>query len=85
MKRIFIALFLCFALLLFCEAIKKDRDNTTEVELSDRVDLNVVLDPDSEDLDIDWNYVPAEEIPWDYLDSLGIWYDGDNGCYRKRK
>jgi hypothetical protein len=51
--------------------------------VEDAVDLNDVLDPEGEDLDLDWNYTPITEEIRQHLDSLGIYYDSNRGCYRR--
>ena len=55
----------------------------------DRVDLNEILKPlcecEGEYEDVDLNYTKLTPQCLQYLDSLGIYWDGDLGCYRKRK
>lgn len=52
--------------------------------IPDRVDLNEIFDPRHEG-NTDWNYTEIEDDDFHYLDSLGIYWDKQYGCYRKHK
>lgn len=52
--------------------------------IPDRVDLNEIFDPRHEG-ETDWNYTEIDDEDLRYLDSLGIYWDGELGCYRKHK
>lgn len=52
--------------------------------IADRVDLNDVFDPKGEG-DTDWNYTEITESDWQYLKSIGVYWDSTYGCYRKHK
>lgn len=52
--------------------------------IPDRVDLNEIFDPRHED-DTDWNYTEINDDGFHHLDSLGIYWDEQYGCYRKHK
>lgn len=52
--------------------------------IPDRVDLNDIFDPQREG-DTDWNYTDIDEEEMWYLDSVGIYWDGRYGCYRRHK
>lgn len=48
----------------------------------DAVDLNNIFgkyDPDT-----DWNFTELDEEDWEYLRKIGVYWDDDRGCYRKR-
>ena len=72
---VFAALFLIMA----CgKNVKSEYQNLPE----DAVDLNDIFgkyDPDT-----DWNFTELDEEDWDYLRKLGIYWDDESGCYRKR-
>lgn len=50
----------------------------------DVVDLNDIFSS-GEDDPTDYNYTELEESEWQYLDSLGVYWDEDLGYWRKRK
>jgi hypothetical protein len=50
----------------------------------DVVDLNNIFSS-GEDDPIDYNYTELEEREWQYLDSLGVYWDEYLGYWRKRK
>lgn len=52
--------------------------------ISDRVDLNEIFDPRHEG-NTDWNYTEIDDDDLNRLDSLGIYWDEQYGCYRKHK
>ena len=48
----------------------------------DAVDLNTIFgkyDPET-----DWNFTELNEEDWEYLNKIGVYWDDDAGCYRKR-
>lgn len=71
------------------DTLQKRRASTIETTRSeyqnlpeDAVDLNDIFgkyDPDT-----DWNFTELDEEGWDYLRKLGIYWDDEAGCYRKR-
>lgn len=50
--------------------------------IPNKVDLNDTFDSCQQG-DIDWNYSKIDKKKSKYLDSLGIYWDGHYGCYRK--
>lgn len=50
----------------------------------DVVDLNDIFSSGDND-PTDYNYTELEESEWQYLDSLGVYWDEDLGYWRKRK
>ncbi len=49
----------------------------------DAVDLNTIFgkyDPDT-----DWNFTELDKEDWEYLKKLGVYWDDDKGCYRRKK
>lgn len=71
------------------DTLQKRKASTIETARSeyqnlpeDAVDLNDIFgkyDPDT-----DWNFTELNEEDWDYLRKLGIYWDDESGCYRKR-
>lgn len=50
----------------------------------DIVDLNDIFSSGDND-PTDYNYTELEESEWQYLDSLGVYWDEDLGYWRQRK
>lgn len=51
--------------------------------LTDRVDLNDIFG--SPDDPTDYNYTEIDEEDWEYLNSIGVYWDEDYNCFRKRR
>lgn len=49
----------------------------------DAVDLNTIFG--KYDTDTDWNFTELDEEDWEYLKKLGVYWDDDAGCYRRKK
>lgn len=66
------------------ELVSVSYDTVPKVQTvpKDRVDLNDYLgDPDDE---TDWNYTEIDDDQQKYLDSVGVYWDINKGCWRKR-
>ena len=48
----------------------------------DAVDLNTIFG--KYDTETDWNFTELDEEDWEYLNRIGVYWDDDAGCYRKR-
>lgn len=49
----------------------------------DAVDLNTIFADESGETD--FNFTELNEHEWEYLEKIGIYWDDDYGCYRKRE
>lgn len=49
----------------------------------ERIDLNDIFGSPNDSTD--WNYTEIDEEDWAYLDSIGVYWDNESECYRKRK